>query len=217
VQRLKSEVERYKKIACDQQDLISNYEGAINGQNMDVTDNHSMEKSLNNDDEETNLYAYLKNSKLGACKSSAFSNKKNRRSSIEILEEKFNASKSFKDRFFNPNKLMKPESSHHQKLHSLQHDPEIEDKFIQAMEKLKLTDSMNMTLKEELNSITDHNDTLIDENHLLKSKLKKYHTKYQDLNEENQRLIDNFAKIEEELNQMTSRHLKSPKYSNSEK
>jgi hypothetical protein len=37
----------------------------------------------------------------------------NARSSLEILEEKFNASKSFKNKFFNPNKLMKPNSSQH--------------------------------------------------------------------------------------------------------
>lgn len=85
------------------------------------------------------------------------------------------------------------------------------------MEKLKLTDSMNITLKEEINTITDHNDALIDENHNLKRKLKKYHGQYQELKKENERLLDNFSKIEEELNQMTSRNVKTPKVTESEK
>lgn len=212
VKKLQSEVDRYRKIASEQQDIISNYEEAIN-HNFDE-ENMNLEQNINSvaNEHTSAMHNFIKTSSQHK-KSSTIHGK----STLELLEEKFNASKNFKDRFFNPNKLMKPESSQYQKLHSIQQDPEIENKFIEALEKLKLTDSMNMTLKEEINSITDHNDVLIDENHLLKRKLKKYHTQYQDLTEENQRLIDNFAKIEDELNQMTTRHLKSPKITESEK
>lgn len=45
-EKLKTEVERYKKLANEQQDIISNYEEAINGA-IDQ-DNESLEDTINN-------------------------------------------------------------------------------------------------------------------------------------------------------------------------
>ena len=72
-------------------------------------------------------------------------------------------------------------------------------KFFEAMEKLKITDSMNLTLKQEINSISEHNDELLNENKKLRRHIKRYQLKCDELNEENLRLVENFQKIEIEL------------------
>ena len=213
VKQLQDDLQNYRIIAEEQMQIISDYEQTVNI-NID-NENDELEKELSNYhknqfDRTSDLHNYVKHSKI---ESNNYSQSK---ITLELLEKKLQESRKIKKEYFNPNKVMRPNSTGQNNLHVLQSDIETEGKLKQALEKLKHTSSMNNTLKQELGSISDMNEELIEQNQALKQKLKKYHTKCQELEKENNRLIQNFAKIEEELHDMTSRHQKSDLMSNTD-
>lgn len=85
----------------------------------------------------------------------------------------------------------------------------IDSKFEMLEFKLKESEEMRLDVECKAKKVLEENEELRAENLVLKRKLKKYHGQCQDLTAERSRLMQNFQKIEEELNQMTLQNLAS--------